>query len=344
MIGMSAASGSFLVRRGAGEPCYSASMPRIRTFCHALFVAALVLAVPAASAQNDPALASNLRARIAGFHGRVSFYAHDLATGRTVAIDVDRPVPTASVIKLAILYEALEQIRAGRVRFSDRIALRREDQVPGSGVLLFFDTPATITFKDALTLMIAVSDNTAANLAIDHVGIKNIDDRLEALGMKNTWLYKKVMQPANGPMPADQKEFGLGKTTAREMAGLMERFATCSLGPAPAVPHDAFGIPGDRALCAAALHMLEVQFYQDGLPRYLEGPGAPAGITAIANKTGSLDHVRNDVGAVFTKKGTIVISEFTNGDADTSWTADNEAELLMARLAQVIVAEWASGG
>ena len=316
-------------------------MPRIHAFCSALLIAVLALAVPA-FAQNDPALASALRARIAGFRGRVSFYAHDLATGRTVAIDADRPVPTASVIKLAVLYEALEQIRAGRVRFSDRIALRREDQVPGSGVLLFFDTPTTITFKDALTLMIAMSDNTAANLAMDHVGIKNIDDRLGALGMKNTWLYKKVMQPANGPMPADQKEFGLGKTTAREMAGLMERFATCNLGPAPAAPHGVSGIPDDQALCAAALHMLEVQFYRDGLPRYLEGSGAPAGITAIANKTGSLDHVRNDVGAIFTTKGTIVISEFTNGDADTSWTADNDAELLMAKLAQAVIAVWIS--
>lgn len=316
-------------------------MPRLPLLCAAFLIAAL--AVPAVRAQNDPALASTVQSYIAGFRGQVSFYAHDLATGRTVAIAADRPVPTASVIKLAILYEALEQIRSGRVHFSDRLTLRHEDQVPGSGVLLFFDTPMTITFKDALTLMIAMSDNTAANLAMDHVGIKNIDDRLIALGMKNTWLYKKVFQPAEGPMPADQKQFGLGKTTAREMAGLMERFANCNLGPAPVVPAAAAGIPSGQELCAAALHMLEVQFYRDGLPRYLEGATAPAGITAIANKTGSLDHVRNDVGAVFTKQGTIVISEFTHGDADTSWTADNQAELLMAKLAQVVVAAWAPG-
>jgi beta-lactamase class A len=309
----------------------------------ALLILSPVVASPAALAQNDPALGAALVSMIAGFHGHVSVYAHDLATGKTVAIDADQPVSTASVIKLGILYEALDQIRAGRVHFDDRLAVRREDQVSGSGVLLFFDAPMTITFKDALTLMIALSDNTAANLSMDHVGIQNVDDRLISLGLKNTWLYKKISQPAEGPMPADQKDFGLGKTTAREMAGLMERFTTCNLGPMPAVVTSVQEIPNDQALCAAALHMLELQFYRDGIPRYLEGADAPKGITAIANKTGSLNHVRNDVGAVFTQQGTIVISEFTYDDADTSWTADNEGEVLMAKLAKAVVAAWAPG-
>lgn len=288
--------------------------------------------------QTDAALTAKIEALIAPFHGDVSFYAQDLATGRTVAINADQPVPTASVIKLAVLYEALQQIRAGRVHFDDRITLTHQDQVPGSGVLLFFDTPLNITFKDALTLMIALSDNTAANLSMDHVGIKNVDDRLVSLGLKNTWLYRKVFTPATGPMPPDQKQFGLGKTTAREMAKLMERFASCNLGPPP-VPAVG-GVPSDKDLCAAALHMLSVQFYRDAIPRYLEGDNPPAGITEIYNKTGSLDHVRNDVGAIFTKHGMIVISAFTHGNADTSWTADNDAEVLIAHLARTVVESW----
>ena len=176
-------------------------MSRTLQFCPVLLILLLALAGPAASAQNDPALSAALESMIADFHGHVSLYAHDLATGKTVAIDADQPVPTASVIKLGILYEALEQIRAGRVHFDDRLAIRREDQVSGSGVLLFLDTPTTITFKDALTLMISLSDNTAANLSMDHVGIKNTDDRLVSLGMKNTWLYKKILNPPKAPCP-----------------------------------------------------------------------------------------------------------------------------------------------
>ena len=47
-------------------------------------------------------------------HGQVSVFAKDLKTGQTIALKADEPVQTASVIKLALLYEAMEQIRAGK--------------------------------------------------------------------------------------------------------------------------------------------------------------------------------------------------------------------------------------
>jgi beta-lactamase class A len=301
-----------------------------------------------AGAQNDAALAARLATPVAGFHGKVSLYAHDLATGKTVSIDADQPVPTASVIKLGILYTALEQVRAGHAHFDDRLTLRHEDQVQGSGVLLFFDTPMTLTLKDALTLMIAQSDNTATNLVIDRLGLSTIDEQLaspepQGLGLKNTWLYKKVFRAAEGPVPADQAQFGLGKTTAREMAGIMERFVRCDLGPAPPAASSSTPVPPDKDLCSAAIHMLRVQSDRDMIPRYLEKLDTTEGDSAIANKTGTIDHARSDVGAIYTKHGTIIVSAFTHDNADTSWTPDNEAELLVARLAQAIVAAWAPG-
>jgi beta-lactamase class A len=297
----------------------------------------------AASSGMDP-LRSRIDSLVAPFHGKAAYYAHDLATGQTIADNADEAVPTASVIKLTILYTALEQIRAGKAHFSDTLTLHKEDQVPGSGVLLFFDTPMNLTLKDDLTMMIAESDNTATNLAIDHLGLKTIDDQITALGMKDTWLYKKVYQSASGPVPPDQPKFGLGKTTAREMGELMERFVTCNLSeaslgmPAPTPP-----AASDKPLCDAALHMLKVQFFRNSIPRYLETLDTTEGDSAIANKTGALDHVRNDVGAVYTKKGVIVISMFTHDNADTSWTPDNEAEVLMAKIAKDIVDAWAPG-
>jgi beta-lactamase class A len=306
---------------------------------------ALLLALPAA-AQTD--LTATLHSQIAGFHGKVSLYARDLATNQTVSLDADQPVPTASVIKLGILYTALEQFRAGHAHFDNRLMLHHEDQVPGSGVLLFLDTPHTLTLKDALTLMIAVSDNTATNLVIDDIGLDTIDNQLTApgpqgLALKNTWLYKKVFRPAQGPVPADQPQYGLGKTTAREMASIMERFVTCNLGPAVAEPTAnaaATPIPSDKDLCAAALHMLKVQSDRAMIPRYLEKLDTTEGDSAIANKTGAVDHSRNDVAAIYTKHGTIIISAFTRDNADTSWTPDNEAELLIAKLAKTVVDAW----
>jgi len=285
----------------------------------------------------DAQLEAKLNALVAAHPGHAAVFAEDLATGRTVSIDADTPVQTASVIKLAILYTALEEIRAGRVHFDDKITMKHTDQVAGSGALTFFDTPVTLTFKDALTMMIILSDNTATNLAIDHLGLKTIDDQIVALGLHNTWLYKKVFQPAQGPMPADQKQFGLGKTTAREMASLFERFVTCSLN-APGDP--APPTKDDHALCDAAMHMLSNQFYRDSIPRYLESEDTSEAPSEIANKTGALDAVRNDVGVVFTKGGPILISSFTWDNKDTSWTVDNEAEVLLAKIAREIVTAW----
>jgi beta-lactamase class A len=313
-------------------------------------LAALMLTASGASSaqglgqtKTDDALQAKLAAMAAVHQGKVSLYAEDLTTGKTVALDADTPVQTASVIKLTVLYDALKQIQAGRVHFDDKITLTHPDQVAGSGVLTFFDTPVQLTFKDALTLMIIMSDNTATNLAIDHLGLRNIDDQIVAMRLKNTWLYKKVYLPPSGPMPDDQKNFGLGKTTAREMATVMKKFVTCDLGQ-PATPAADFkAVSSDKPLCDAAMHMLKNQFYRNSIPRYLEKLDTTEGESAIANKTGALDATRNDVGVVFTRHGPIIISEFTNSNQDQSWTPDNDAEVLMAKLAKEIADDWGEG-
>lgn len=305
-----------------------------------ILLCAVFLATMTAGAQTDSALQAKLGALAAKHRGKVALFAEDLTTGKTVGLNADTPVQTASVIKLTVLYDALEQIRQGRVHFEDKITLTHGDQVEGSGVLTFFDTPLQLTFKDALTLMIIMSDNTATNLAIDHLGLKNIDDQIEALGLKNTWLYKKVFTPPTGPMPADQKLFGLGKTTPREMGSVMTRFVKCDLNP----PGDTKPATAeDHALCDAALHMLKNQFYRNSIPRYLDMQDTTEGASAVANKTGALDATRNDVGVVFTKHGPILISEFTYENKDTSWTPDNEGEVLMAKMAKDIVDAWTEG-
>ncbi|MGC1297375.1 MAG: serine hydrolase [Alloacidobacterium sp.] len=297
----------------------------------------LITASGALHAQEDTALETQLQALTEAHHGHVTLYAHDLNSGKIVAINADTPVPTASVIKLAVLFEALKQIQEGKAHFDDKLTLTKSNQVEGSGVLMFFDVPQALTLKDVLTMMVIVSDNTATNLAIDRLGLKNIDDRIQWLGLKDTWLYKKVSMPGVGPMPADQKQFGLGKTTAREMANVMERLATCNLN---APGNTAKPTAQDEQLCAAAIHMLKNQFYRNSIPRYLETIDTTEGESKIANKTGALDEVRNDVGVVFARNGPVVISEFTYGNQDKSWTPDNDAEVLLAKLAKVIIDRW----
>src|ERR1700677_4979883 len=295
---------------------------------------AQVVAPPLAS------LHAQVQAISAEHHGCVALFAEILKTHDIAAISPDSPVQTASVIKLAILYEALEQVRSASASFDAPMTLTAADQVAGSGVLLFFDAPLPLTLKDVLTMMIVMSDNSAANMAIDHLGLENIDDRIAKLGLKDTYLYKKIFTPAPPGMlmPADQKRFGLGKTTAREMAGLMTKIVRCELAEPGSTPR-----PGDPALCEVALKMLHLQFYRTAIPRYLDGtPGATS--DSIANKTGSLDAVRNDVAAISTKNGMVILAAFTFNNKDRSWGAEQEGELTIAKIARVIVQTWSPQG
>ena len=298
---------------------------------------------PGAAAKHESSSQSKLESQVAALtsahHGRVAVYAKQLNTGRVIAMNADQPVQTASVIKLTILFEAMEQVRAGKAHWDDKITLAKGDAVSGSGVLAFFDTPLTMTLKDALSMMVMVSDNTATNLLIDHFGVDAVNARIAWMGLKDTHLYKKIGRPPSGPMPADQPKFGLGKTTAREMALVMERIGRCQLGAAGEAPQ-----AGDTAICEVALTMLRNQFYRDTIPRYIETLDSTETGSAIASKTGSLDAVRNDVGIVAGKSGPMVISVFTYQNADKGWSVDNEAEVTIAKIAKTIVHAWSPAG
>jgi beta-lactamase class A len=290
-------------------------------------------------AQEDRALEAQLQAIAASHHGRVTLFARNLKTGQTAMLEPDEPVKTASVIKLGILLDAAEELRAGKASLDEKLVLTKANQVAGSGVLGLMDTPMPLTLRDVLTLMVVVSDNTATNVAIDRLGLDKINATMRAAGLKDTWLYKKIYVPATGPMPEDQPKFGLGKTTAREMEALMERFVTCNLaldgGPA---------LAGDGQICGALLHMLRNQQDRDSLPRYLETLDTGEHGSAIANKTGALDAVRNDVALMATRAGPVVIAAFTQDNKDQRWTGDNEAEQTLGKLAKAIVDRWSPQG
>lgn len=297
-----------------------------------------------ATLKEDEQLDRQLQSIAAAHHGMVALYAHNLKTGQTASIKPDEPVQTASVIKMGILLDAAEQIRAGQASFEAKLVLTHENQVQGSGVLGQLTAPLSLTLRDVLHLMVVLSDNTATNVAIDRLGLAHINATLLAAGLKQTVLYKKVYVAATGPMPADQAKFGLGKTTPREMDAIMERLAECRLSLDGAAEPPAGPMPGDGPLCGALLHMLRSQQDRDDLPRYLEALDTSEHGSAIANKTGALDRVRNDVALIATKNGPVVIAAFTWENADQRWTGDNEAQKTLGKLAQAIVLRWSPGG
>jgi beta-lactamase class A len=306
--------------------------------CRAITICALCSGI-VLGAQEDSVLDTQLQAIAAAHHGKVTLFARNLKSGQTVALLPDEPVQTASVIKLGILLDAAEQIRAGKASLDEKVVLTKANQVGGSGVLGVLDAPLDLTLRDTLILMVVLSDNTATNVNIDRLSLAHINETIRAAGLKDTYLYKKVMVPASGPMPADQPKFGLGKTTAREMESLMERFASCHLALDGGVAR-----PGDTQICGAMLHMLRNQQDRNSLPRYLETLDTSEHGSAIANKTGALNAVRNDVALIAAKAGPVVIAAFTQENKDQRWTGDNEAEQTLGKLGKAVVDRWSPTG
>ncbi|MFB3812543.1 MAG: serine hydrolase [Terriglobales bacterium] len=290
----------------------------------------IVLLLTATAFAASSGLQSRLERMAVQHQGKVALYAKNLKTGDTVAIDADRPVKTASVIKLPVMIEAFYQVKAGKHRLDEKITLTKENQVLGSGVLPFLDPGLQLTLKDAITLMMIVSDNTGTNLVIDAVGIPAVNERIKAMGLKNTWLYKKVYLPPTGEAPPDQKQFGLGKTTAREMAEIMASVQRCDLG--------------DRKLCDLMIGIMRNQQYRNMIPHYIETVDTSEIPSAICDKVGALDAVRNDVALVQSKSGPLVISIFTYDNKDQTWIAENQAEQLIAKMAKLIVDTWSPEG
>jgi beta-lactamase class A len=250
--------------------------------------------------------------------GQVAIAVKHLVTGETYYRNADAVMPTASLIKVAVLVETYQQMSEGKLKRTDRVTLRDEDKVPGSGLLTtHFSEGATFSLRDALHLMMAVSDNTATNLILDKVGVANVNKRMEAWGLKETRINAKVFRGSTTSVdPERTKLYGLGSTTAREMAKLMEDLQA-----------------GDRfrpALKQSILGYLRQNEDKLKFPRLLP-PG-----TVVAHKDGSVSNARTDAGIIHTPTGPVVVVVLTNDNKDRRWTNDNAGDVLCANIALAV--------
>ncbi len=164
------------------------------------FAAALVvvvaLASPAHAGPKEDALWARLRARLeridAGLDGVLGLSLRDLKTGTTFEIRPDEPFPQASVIKLAVLYELYRQADEGKIALGE-VTRPPAARVAGDGVLKALGPAVSLTWRDAAVLMMGWSDNAAANLLIDRLGMDAVNRRLETLGLTQTRLRRRMM-------------------------------------------------------------------------------------------------------------------------------------------------------
>jgi beta-lactamase class A len=132
----------------------------------------------------------------AGLDGVVGYVVTDLTANQMVAAHLERePFPTASAIKLSVLYEMLKQAEAGTLALDTPAPVNRAQLVGGSGVLQHLTTPS-LSLRDHATLMIMVSDNSSTNIVIQAVGMDKVNARMAALGLSDIRLRRLMMDAA----------------------------------------------------------------------------------------------------------------------------------------------------
>lgn len=124
--------------------------------------------------------------------GVASYHVVDIASGETFSRKADERFPTASAIKIGILYELFKQADEGRVSLDVRQPLGGTPKAGGSGILQQLGDPA-LSPRDHAILMILLSDNTATNVLIDLVGMDAVNHRMTALGATTFSLQRRMM-------------------------------------------------------------------------------------------------------------------------------------------------------
>jgi beta-lactamase class A len=273
----------------------------------------------AAMPADTAALHRSLDAIAAAHHGSVGYAVYNLDTGERFALRGDETFPTASLIKVPILVTLYDLAAQNKLSLDDPLTVLTIDQVPGSGVLQFMHSGTSLSMRDAATLMVVLSDNTATNLLLDRIVIRRVWSKMEALGLPHTKVHSKTFLRISSVAIDSSVKYGLGVSTPNEMARL---FALLADGRAV-----------NPAADSAMLAMLANNADGESMQREIAGFSVP-------HKTGATDSVRTEC-ALFRLRARVVACGFTKQNADTRWLVDNEAQVTLGKIGAAIVKAYA---
>ena len=220
---------------------------------------------------------------------KVSIIIKDLTNDQWILkYDENRTFPSASIIKILIMAEALERVEKGEFDLEQKIKVRECDRVEYSLVseLKLEEYPLI----DLITLMIILSDNTATNILIELLGYERINEMAKKIGCNDTILRRKMMDFEAA------KEGRENMTSPMDIAILMEKiYNKAIISP---------------EMCELMIHILSRQKHRNMLPRYILDE------VVIAHKTGELSGLNHDIGIFYLENIHYLIGIFTTDGKD----------------------------
>lgn len=287
-----------------------------------LFITSLLCL--SAYAADTSELNQRIAYKIAGFPGEVSLFAENVETGVSYGLLASEPVRTASTIKLGVMIECFAEAEEGKLKWTEPLTVSAENKVSGSGVLTEFSDGLQLPLRDVMHLMIVVSDNTAANMLLDRVTGNAVNERMAALGLQQTRVMRKILGDggpkgitAEGAKPGNRK-WGIGRSSPREMVEILDKL-----------------YHGNLVSQSASAEMLAVMKRQQDH----SGIGRDLSDVTVASKSGALDHLRSDVGIVYSQRGPIAMAITVDNIPEVNWTADNPGSLLISALSDILIDE-----
>ena len=224
---------------------------------------------------------------ISQVNGKVCVNFYDLNKNDGFSINGDEKVLSASMIKLLILAELMKKVSENKFSLSDTITITNFMKTGGDGVLKELNAGHHFTLKELATLMIIVSDNQATNILIDFLGMENINLLGKELGLKETFLERRMMD-------AEARKNGYDNyTSADDISLLLKLIYQEKLI--------------DKEASQLMLDILLRQQQGERLQRYL-----PTDIK-IAHKCGDLDNLENDGGIIWLGDKVYILVVLTSG-------------------------------
>ncbi|MDG4859741.1 class A beta-lactamase-related serine hydrolase [Streptomyces sp. T-3] len=239
-------------------------------------------------------------------------HAVDIDSGAELDAGADQPVVTASVHKLCLLVALHEQAAAGRLDLTERVECAAEGRTAGgTGVAAMLD-PVGMSLRDLAYLMMAVSDNAAADLLLSRVGLDEVNAVTERLGLSRT----RAVHSFGELLGSLRQDAGPGGASALAQPHVIARLRALDPGRTNrstprdmtrllgAVWRDEAGTPEHGA---AMRRLLGLQVWPHRM-----ASGFPFDDVHVAGKTGSLPTLRNEVGVVeYPDGGRYAVAVFT---------------------------------
>ena len=186
--------------------------------------------------------------------------------------------PTASTIKVLIMTTAFAQEERHPGALDEYLTTYRGELIGGSPFMEQAPDGQRFRVRDLIVPMIQLSDNTASNALIGHFGVEAINATGKTAGMQHTRLARKFLDYNAIVHHQDNV------TTPADMAQLLFQIAHGAREEIPTIV--------SARHCRRMIDILLGQTDRDGIPAALP-PN-----TQIANKTGEIDGVRNDIAII----------------------------------------------